>query len=111
MIILDTMYLEAELHIYGELHEHHRRKEGQHQGRRGCSRRAFVAGYVPLMIAEIESDLSLDHRLHQQPNDSEHGQRRKPFRFLQPHGADGGRILAPAKARFHGDMLLMIRLE
>ncbi len=97
--------------VHGEVHEHNRRKEGKHHGRRGRGRRAFVAGYLAVMIAEIESDLPVDYRLHQQPHDGEPGQRRNPFRFLQPHRADGGGILDPAKARFHGAMLFLIRLE
>src|SRR5262245_58769879 len=62
------------------------------------------------MLAEIASDLPLDDRIHEQPHDGAHGHRRNPFRFLQPHRADGGGILDPAKARFHRDRLFLIRL-
>ena len=48
------MHLEAVLLVYGELHEHYRRKEGKHHGCRGRGRRAFVAGYVSVMITEID---------------------------------------------------------
>jgi hypothetical protein len=63
------------------------------------------------MIAQRESDLPLDDRIHQQSHDSEQSQRRNALWFLQPYRADGGRILDPAKARFHGEMLFLIRLE
>jgi hypothetical protein len=63
------------------------------------------------MLAEIEPDLPLNNRIHQQAHNGEHGQRRNPFRLLQPHWADGSRILDPAKARFSRDMLFLIRLE
>ena len=63
------------------------------------------------MLVERESDLPLKHRLHQQPHDREHSQRRHPCGFLQPHWADGDGMLNPAKARFHRDMLFLIRLE
>ena len=105
------MPLEAWRIVHSEVHERHWRKEGKHYGCRRCGRQAFVTGDVPVMLAEIESDLPLDDGIHQQPHDGAHGQRRNPFRFLQPHRADSGRILAPAKARFHRDMLFLIRLE
>jgi hypothetical protein len=73
MMVLAPMPLEAELLVYGELHEHHWRKQGKHHGRCGGGRRAFVAGYLPVMIAEIESDLPLNHRIYQQSHDREHG--------------------------------------
>jgi hypothetical protein len=82
MISLDAMRLEAALLVDSELHKHHRGKEGKHHGCRGRGRRAFVAGELLVMIAEIEANLPLDHRLHEQPHDSEHSQRRNPFRFL-----------------------------
>ena len=69
------------------------------------------AGDVPVMLAERESDLPLDDGIHQQPHDGEHGQRRHPCGFLQPHRADRGGMLDPATARFHRDMLFLIRLE
>ena len=111
MIVLDAMDLEAGHIVHSAVHERHWRKEGKHYGCRGCGRQAFVAGYVPVMLAEIESNLPLDDGIHQQPYDGEHGQRRNPFGFLQPHRADSGGILDPAKARFQRDMLFLIRLE
>ena len=38
MILLDTMDLEARGIVHGEVHEHHRRKEGENHSRcgRGC---------------------------------------------------------------------------
>ena len=111
MIVLDAMDLEAGRTIHGEGHACHWRQEGKHHGCRRRGRQAFVAGEWPLMLAERESDLPLNDRLHQQPHHREHGQRRTPFRFLQPHRADGGRSLDPAKARFHRDMWLLSRLE
>ena len=64
MIVLDAMDFEARRSGHGEVHEHHRRKEGKHHSRRGHGRRAFVAGYVPVIIAEIASNLSLDHGVY-----------------------------------------------
>jgi hypothetical protein len=51
MVVLDAMHLEAGRIVYGELHEHHRRKERKHHGCRGRRRRAFIPGDVPVMIA------------------------------------------------------------
>src|SRR5215467_5166411 len=62
MVVLDTMHLEAGCMVYGALHEHHWRKEGKHHSRGGRSRRAFIAGDLPVMLAEIETDLPLDDR-------------------------------------------------
>jgi hypothetical protein len=95
MIVLDTMDLEARDMVHRAVHEHHWRKEGKHHGSRGRGRQTFVAGNVPLVSAEIEAHLPLDHGIHQQPHDREHGQRCNPFRFLQPYRADGGGILDP----------------
>ena len=97
--------------VHGEVDTRHGRQEGQHHGCCGECRRTLVAGYVPVVITEIAADLPWDHRLHQSPHDGEHGQRRHPFRFLQPHRTDGGRILDPATAWFHREMLRLIRLE
>jgi len=111
MIILDTIDLEARRIVYGDVHEHHRRKEGENHSRCGCSCEPFIPGDLLVIIAEIQSDLALDHGIHQQPHDSEHGQGRNPFGFLQPYRTNGGGILDPAKARFHGDVLFLICLE
>src|SRR5215510_15849825 len=61
MVVLNAMHLEAGRIVYGALHEHHRRKERKHHGRRGLSSRAFIPGDLPVMIAQIETDLPLDH--------------------------------------------------
>ena len=111
MIFLEPMDVSDGRMVHGEVNTRHWRQEGTHHGCCGDRRRTCVAGYVPVVITEIEADLPLDHRIHQSPHDGEHGQRRHPFRLLQPHRTDGGRILDPAKAWFHRDRLLLIRLE
>ena len=63
------------------------------------------------MVVEIQSDLPLDHGIHEQSHHREHGQGRNPFGFLQPYWGDSCWILDPAKARFHRDILLLIGLE
>ena len=63
------------------------------------------------MRLEVQTDLALDDAVHQQAYDGEHGQGRDPFGLFEPHGADGRRILDPAKARFHRGVLLLIGLE
>ena len=45
---------------YGEMDKRHWRKESKDHGRCRRGRRAFVAGDVPIMIAEIEADVPLD---------------------------------------------------
>ena len=65
MVVLDAMHLEARRIVHHAVHEHHRRKEGKHHGRCRRGSRAFIAGYVPIMLAEIEADLLLDHRIYQ----------------------------------------------
>ena len=111
MIVLDTIPLEGVRLGYGELHAHDRRKEGKPDGCRGRGRRAFVARYVPVMIAERESALPWHHRLPQPSHDREQGSRRNAGGFLQPYWADSGRMLAPTTARCHGGMVCLIRLE
>jgi hypothetical protein len=65
MIILDAMDLQEGRLVHGEVDKRHWRKEGKHHGRCRRGRRPFIAGDVPIMSAEIESDLPLDDRLHQ----------------------------------------------
>jgi len=65
MMVLNPMHLEAGLLIDGELPEHHWRKQGEYHGRRGGGGRAFVPGYLPVIIAEIKADLLLNHRIHE----------------------------------------------
>jgi hypothetical protein len=65
MMVLKPMRLEARLLIDGALHEHHWRKQGEYHGRRGGGGRAFVPGSMPVIIAEIEADLLLNHRIHE----------------------------------------------
>jgi hypothetical protein len=111
MLLLAARELQNRRIVPREVDPRHWRTEGKHhrRGRRGC--RAFIAGEVPRMIAEIEPNWPLDDCRDEYAPDGAHGQRRKPLRFLQPSRADGGRILAPAKARFHRDMRCLIRLE
>jgi hypothetical protein len=59
------------------------------------------------MEVQRETDLALDHGVHQYAEDREHGQGSHPFGFLQLHGADRRRPLAPAHAQFHGRVLLL----
>ena len=86
MIVLDTMALEARDIVHRAVHEPHGRQEGKPPGGRGRGSQTFVAGHVPLMSAEREAHLPLEHGLHQPPHDREHGQRRQPFRFLSHTG-------------------------
>jgi hypothetical protein len=65
MIVLDAIDLQEGRIVHSEVDKRHWRKEGKHHGRRGHGRWTFVAGEVPIMVAEIEPDLPLDHRLHQ----------------------------------------------
>src|SRR4029453_1294524 len=111
MVVLDTMDLEARAIVHRGVHEHHWGKEGKHHGCRGRGSQTLIAGDVPRMLTEVEAYLPLDHGIHQQSHDREHGQRRNPFRFLQPYGADGSRVLDPTKARFYRDMLFLIGLQ
>jgi hypothetical protein len=111
MVVLDTMDLEARAIVHRGVYEHHWCKEGKHHSGRGRGGQTFVAGDLPLMLAEVEAHLPLDHGIHQQPHDREHSQRRNPLRFLQPYRTDGGGILDPAKAWLYRDMLLLIGLE
>src|SRR5712691_12358084 len=111
MIVLEAMDLEAYRILHGKLHQHHWGKEGEDHGSCGCGRWSFVPGDVLVVVAERQADLPLDHGIHEQPHDSEHGQGRNPFGFLQPHRTDGGGILDPAKAWLHSGILLLIRLE
>src|SRR5262245_47762026 len=102
MIVLATMDLEARRSVHGAVHAHHWRQEGKHHGRRGHGRRACVAGYVPVMIAEISSHWPLDPCVYEEANDREHGQRGNPLRLCEPHRAHGGGMLAPATAWCYG---------
>jgi hypothetical protein len=61
MILLDAMDFQNRRIVHGEVDQHHWPKEGKDHGRCRRGRRAFIAGDVPLMIAEIESDLPLDN--------------------------------------------------
>jgi hypothetical protein len=45
------------------------------------------------MSVEIDTDLPLDHRIHQQAHDGQHRQGRNPCGFLQPHRTDSGGML------------------
>src|SRR5215831_13162461 len=111
MMILDAMDLAAYRIPHSKLHQRYRGKEGEDHGRCGRSRWAFLPGDLLSMVTEIQADLPLDDRIHQQPHHREHGQGRNPCGFLPPHGTDRSRMLDPAKARFHCEMLFLIRLE
>jgi hypothetical protein len=58
-----------------------------------------------------QTDLSLDDTVDQQAQHCQHGSGRDPFGLLPPHGGNRRRVLDPAKARFHGRLLLLIGLE
>ena len=111
MMALDAMDLEACCILHGKLHQPHRGKESEDHGRCRRGREPFIPRDLLVMVAEIQADLPLDHGIHEQPHHREHGQGRDPFGFLQPHRTDGGGIFDPTKARFHRDMLFLIRLE
>jgi hypothetical protein len=82
MRVLDAMHLEAGRIVHSEVDECHWRTEGEDHGRCGRSRGAFLPRDVLIMVAEIQADLPLDHRLHEQPHDREQGQGRNPCGFL-----------------------------
>src|SRR4029450_12040654 len=111
MIVLDAMALEACRILQDTLHQHDRGEEGKDYGRGRRGRWPLIAGDSLVMVAEREANLPLDHGIHEQPHHREHRQGGNPFGFLQPHRTDGRRVFDPAKAWFHGDMLLLIRLE
>ena len=111
MLALDSMDLAACRILHSTWHQRDRGKEGADHGCCGRSREAFIAGALLIMVAEIQADLPLDHRIHAQPHHSQHGPGRNPFGVLQPHGTDGGGSLDPATTRFHRDMVFLIRLE
>src|SRR5262245_24717488 len=111
MMVPDSMDLAAYRIPHSKLHQRYRGKEGKNHGCCGRRRWALIPGDVLSTVAEIQADLPLDHRIHEQSYDCEHGQGRNPCGFLQPHGTDRGGILDPAKARFHGDVLFLICLE
>ena len=73
MMILDAVALEAGRIIHDKLHQHHRGKEGEDYGRcwRGCW--PFISGDLLSMVVEIQSDLPLNDRIHEQSHDREHG--------------------------------------
>jgi hypothetical protein len=73
MMLLDAVDLEAGRIIQDKLHQHPRGKEGEDYGRcgRGCG--PFLPGDLLSMVVEIESELPLDDRLHEQSHDREHG--------------------------------------
>src|SRR5262247_1976315 len=111
MMVLDSMDLMACRLPHSKLHQRYRGKESKDHGCCGRRRGAFIPGDVLSMVAEIQADLPLDDRIHEQPYHREHGQGRNPCGFLQPYRTDGGGLLDPAKARFHGAMLFLIGLE
>src|SRR5262245_55746253 len=61
MILLDAMDFQNRRIVHGAVDQRHWPKEGKDHGRCRRGRRAFIAGDVPLMIAEIEADLPLDN--------------------------------------------------
>ena len=110
MVVLEAMDLAARPIGHPAVHEPHRRQEGQPHGRCRRGSRAFLTGDGPVMIAEIEAALLLEHRLPQYPHDRPPRHRRHPRRVLQPHRADGRGSLAPAPARCHRARVLLRRL-
>lgn len=105
------MDLAAALLLYGELHEHDRGKQGKHHGCCRCGGRALVAWHLLGMFTKIHADLPLNHRIHPQADYGEHGQGGNPFWFLQPYGANRGRVFDPAKAGCSRRVLLRGGLE
>ena len=108
---LDAVDLQERRMVHGEMDQRHWWKEGQHHGRGRRGRRALIAGSVPVVLAEIASDWPLDDRIDEEAHAGAHGQRGHPFRVLQPSRADGSRMLEPAQARLHRDMLCLLGLE
>jgi len=64
MVVLDAIHLAAGCIVQGALPEYDRRKERKPHSRCGRSRQTFIAGYLLVMIAEIETDLPLGHYEH-----------------------------------------------
>jgi hypothetical protein len=61
--------------------------------------------------AQGETDLPLDHALHQQAYDREHRQGRNPFGLREPYGTERRQMLAPPKARLPSGILLLIGMK
>jgi hypothetical protein len=89
----------------------HRGQESEDDGRCGRGRWPLLPGDVRGMGAERQSDLPLAHGRHAPPPHREQGDGRHPCGLRQPYRTDGGGIFAPAQARCHRAMLLLIRLE
>ena len=66
-MVVDTMDLEACHSIYSQWYQHDRGQEGEAHSRGGRGRGPFMAGDVLVMVAEIPSDLPVDHGIHEQP--------------------------------------------
>ena len=111
MILPDTMDVQDGRIVHGEGDQRHGGKEGKDDGCRGEGRQPLVAGDLLVLLTKIEADLPLENRLPEQSHDREHSSGRNPFGLLQPHRADGGRMLDPATPWFHGERLPLIGLE
>jgi hypothetical protein len=94
--------------VHPQLHQHHRREEGEDHGRSQCGGEALVPRQALVLRVEVEAYLPLDQRIDEQSHHREHRECGNPLRFLEPYRRDGRQILDPSKARFHGTMLVMI---
>ncbi len=73
MLLLDAMDVQEWRIVHSAVDKRHWRKEGTHHGCGRRGRRAFLAGDVPLMITERETDVPLDNRRDESAHDGEQG--------------------------------------
>jgi hypothetical protein len=105
---LDPRDLRARWLASPALDQRHLGPYGEPDRRRwGCGQ-ALVPWERLIMRAPGQPDRSLDAAVDQPAHDRQPRHGRHPFRLLQPHGAAGCRVLAPANARCHGGVLLLI---
>ena len=85
MVILPPVAVEYLQRPHPEVPHRHGPKERQDPRSGGQRCWPFVPGQLLVIVAQVQSDLSLDHSIHQYPDDRQHRQRRNPLRFLEPH--------------------------
>src|SRR5262245_60260360 len=73
MMVFDAMDLQASHIIYSKLDQHNRPKEREDRRRGGGTRGPFIAGNLLVTGVERQTDLALDHGIHEQPHYRQHG--------------------------------------